>query len=164
MLLLTGPCDSHSGLNVSRTNVVSNLAIDRSMHFFYIIDNEIEENRKSRQSHVIVDELRKFWRNESMGISELNEIAQQVDQQEGEFDIIFNGRGYEVSLPWRHEFSTECMPNNYDLCVKRLKSLQEKLKNDPDLLDEYNAIFKQQLQEGIVERVPERATNSQVMS
>ena len=45
--------------------------------------------------------------------------------------------------------------NNFDICAKRLSSLQVKLKNDPELLREYDAIFQQQLQEGIIERVPE---------
>ena len=43
--------------------------------------------------------------------------------------------------------------------MKRLRSLQVRLKNDPELLREYNSIFQQQLQQGIIEYVPEGQKN-----
>ena len=75
-----------------------------------------------------------------MGVSETRENDKEAEKTE-EFDIKFNGHRYEVSLPWRNDFSEEPLSDNYDVCVKRLKSLQGRLKNDPELLSEYDSIF-----------------------
>ena len=46
------------------------------------------------------------------------------------------------------------MTRDLELRTSRLKSLVNRLKNDPELLFEYNHIIEDQLQMGIVERVP----------
>ena len=43
-----------------------------------------------------------------------------------------------------------------------LQSLHFKLKKDPDLLRDYDKIIREQEQTGIVERVPEEESNSNV--
>ena len=45
------------------------------------------------------------------------------------------------------------MPDNYNLCVKRLSSLTKKFSNNETLLTSYNEIIKDQLSKGIIEKV-----------
>ena len=62
-----------------------------------------------------------------------------------------NGR-YKVPLPWR-EFH-DPLPDNYQLSVNRLQGLLRRLKQDPAILKEYDAIIQDQLRKGIIEAVP----------
>ena len=63
-----------------------------------------------------------------------------------------NGR-YEVSLPWREYH--ESLPDNYDLSLRCLQGLLRRLRQDPAILKEYNAIIQDQLSKGVVERADE---------
>ena len=46
------------------------------------------------------------------------------------------------------------MPDNYQLSVNRLQGLLRRLKQDPTILKEYDAIIRDQLRKGIIEAVP----------
>ena len=65
--------------------------------------------------------------------------------------ISFNGQRYQVSLPWKE--NTPPLPDNLELCRRRLDSLLRKLKQKPQLLAEYDYIIRDQLSRGIVEVV-----------
>lgn len=58
---------------------------------------------------------------------------------------------YEVSLPWKE--SHAALPNNYDLSLKRLVRLLKRLKQNPDLLCQYDTVNREQIEKGIVEFV-----------
>ena len=45
------------------------------------------------------------------------------------------------------------LTGNYDLCKRRLNSLMFRLKKDPELLEQYDDVFQEQLSLGIIERV-----------
>ena len=68
-------------------------------------------------------------------------------------DIKFSGSRYEVGLPWK-DGDRELVTRDLELCTGRLKSLVIRLKNDPELLFKCNHTIEDQLQRGIVERVP----------
>ena len=152
--LLSGPCDSDKDINTC-ANTSSILAIDRNTQVFDIVDSELDEHKGINESKEIADSLKTFWWHESLGVLEQKEPNSQGEERLEEFDIKFNGSRYEVSLPWRNDICDEPLTSNYDICEKRLRALQVKLKNDPELLHEYNAILQQQLQDGIIELVPE---------
>jgi hypothetical protein len=57
-----------------------------------------------------------------------------------------------VGFPWKEEVLS--LSNDYELSYNRLTSLVNRLKQDPTLLKEYNAIIEEQIEQGIVERVP----------
>ena len=162
--LLSGPSavENHS---ISCTNVNSNLVLDRSPHEVVISDSELGQDHESTKSKEIIESLREFWYHESLGLPEIDNIktpdkcgdSEEADQGE-QFDITFNGTRYEVGLPWRSDISNESISDNFDLCSQRLKSLHSRLKNDPALFNEYNAIFQEQLRNGIIERVPDNST------
>ena len=95
-------------------------------------------------------DLRLFWELESLGIGETmidpasNLFASSLQVQ--------NGR-YEVSLPWRDYH--EDLPDNYNLSRRRLHGLLRRLRQDPEVLREYDLIIRDQLAKGIVKRVDE---------
>lgn len=58
-------------------------------------------------------------------------------------NINFNGKHYEVGLPFREEHPL--LPDNHAGSLKRLNSLITRLKAKPDLLQEYNNIIQDQM-------------------
>ena len=69
--------------------------------------------------------------------------------------ISMKGGRYEVHLPWRESHSP--LPDNYDLCRKRLTRLLQKLSQNPELLHEYDTVIRDKLRRGIVEVVTDHA-------
>ena len=92
----------------------------------------------------LTNSLHQFWEIESMGTKEeqiaKEEFLQDIQYQESEGQ-------YEVNLPWK----TYCTPksDSYVICVKRLRQLWSRLKNDKWLLEEYDKIIKEQEKMGI---------------
>ena len=96
--------------------------------------------------------LKDFWEIESLGIKE-------DDEKETEqllTGIHHNGERYEVQLPWKEEHPL--LPDNYQICVRRLQALMKRLKSKPEMLAEYDKIIQDQLAEGIIEVVPEKGS------
>ncbi|PFX12136.1 hypothetical protein AWC38_SpisGene23954 [Stylophora pistillata] len=62
---------------------------------------------------------------------------------------------YETGLPWKENCPP--LPNNREGSLRRLNTLARKLRKT-DLLDEYDAVIREQLEEGIVERAPVEVT------
>ena len=64
---------------------------------------------------------------------------------------------YETALPWKPNHSH--LPTNYQVASSRLQSLLKRLEKQPDLFNTYDEIIQDQLREGIVETVPDQASN-----
>ncbi|CAB4022781.1 Hypothetical predicted protein [Paramuricea clavata] len=81
-----------------------------------------------------------------MGINE-----EEVTQEEFLKDILYldNEARYEVSLPWKNESIPKS--NGYGMCLKRLHQLKSRLDKDKQLLEQYDDIFKDQENSGIVD-------------
>lgn len=62
-----------------------------------------------------------------------------------------------VSLPWK-EFH-EPLPDNYNLCLKRLRGLLHRLKQNPEVLRQYDDIMKDQLEKGVIEVVTDTTSS-----
>ena len=91
--------------------------------------------------------LKSFWELKSFGVKPTENKTYDhpihtVELKEGR---------YEVSLPWK-EFH-QPLPDNYELSLRRLKSLLQRLQCDPNILDEYSTIIRDQLNAGIIEVV-----------
>ena len=95
------------------------------------------------------ESARKLWDYETLGIREDDEVHEALKDA-----ILFNGKRYEVSLPWKKEGHGP-LPCNYQNSIKRLKGQLERLKSDTEILDTYDAIIKEQEEAGIIERVAE---------
>ena len=91
--------------------------------------------------------LKMFWDLESLGIQK-NEVSVY---DEFESTIRFNGKRYEVSLPWKESHAP--LPDNYDLSLKRLVGLIKRLKHNPNILRQYDAVIREQIRRGVVEPV-----------
>ena len=148
--LLSGPV-LQDNENDTHNNVASNLVLDIIPSRQEIVD----------ESQEITDSLDRFWKQESCGLVE-DEITENARNQETEndawkMDIKFKERDskYEVSLPWKFQFSDERLDSHYELSKKRLHLLHERLRKNPDLLKEYDDYFKDQIAKGIIEVVPE---------
>ena len=59
---------------------------------------------------------------------------------------------YQVTWPWREEEPD--IPDNYELCKGRLRSLYKRLSEEPEILKRYDEIIKDQLNKDIIERAP----------
>ena len=92
------------------------------------------------------ESARKLWDYKTIGIREDDEVHEALKDA-----ILFNGKRYEVSLPWKEGHGT--LPSNYQNSMKRLKGQLERLKSDTEILDTYDAIIKEQEEAGIIERV-----------
>ena len=127
--VLTGP-----------VSCVSDLQLSNSMITFSLQTSAATDNRNLER------QLRNFWELEALGI---------VDKEQSLYDQFKSNISlrYEVPLPWRT--SLQKISLNYQLCLKRLKSLLRRLRQDPQLLKAYNCTIEEQLKCGIVEIVNE---------
>ena len=83
----------------------------------------------------------------------------QIGIKPNNFDIQFTGERYEVGLPWRADLACDPVTTDCKLCRDRLKSLYVRPKGKPELLAEYNGIFREQLHTGIIEQAPVSSEN-----
>ncbi|CAG2196347.1 unnamed protein product [Mytilus edulis] len=93
-----------------------------------------------------------FWKLETIGIQDCpytsddeNTLSNFVTSLKME-----NGR-YQVAWPWKEKLPE--LPENRELAYGRLKSLFQKMKNNPDLLNKYDEIIQDQCKKGIIEKV-----------
>lgn len=99
-----------------------------------------------------------LWKLEILGIEDPAEKKSKAEEQANvqlkfleSLKVDDQGR-YEVHLPWKEEHSP--LPSNYNLALKRMYSTYRKLENDGYLSD-YNNVFKDWLNEGVIEEVLE---------
>ena len=108
----------------------------------------------AQKDEELVNTLEKFWKTESIGIQSAESDTCQFVK---EFvNVRHNGQRYEVELP----FKGDCLPipDNYNLCYNRLKSMHFKLRKTPDILREYENIIQEQLAAGIIENIPNQSS------
>ena len=67
-------------------------------------------------------------------------------------NVQFNGERYKVDLARKADHPA--ILSDYELCVNRLKSLQQRMLNEPEVIQEYNQIIEDQVNKGIVEKIP----------
>ena len=120
-----------------------------------VIDTVPAKNEIFDESLEITDTLKEFWRHEAAGLTAKSDDDTTNEDSSAIPNIHFNDeeQKYEVSLPWKENICDN-LPSDYDLCRNRLNSLFNRLKGKPELLREYDSIFKEQLASGIIEKVP----------
>ncbi|CAJ0609551.1 unnamed protein product [Cylicocyclus nassatus] len=101
-----------------------------------------------------------YWKTESTGIEEYTgtekeEKKIQEDRILKKFKktTVRKPDGYYVRLPWKEPY--EYLPDNRSIALARLKSLLRQYENRKEFLQEFDNIFKDQLQKGIIEVVEE---------
>ena len=142
--LLSGPVVACNDKNISScSNIVSNLAVE-------ILPSTAEVTNESQE---IVDALNEFWKHESSGLHENNDCGESESDKADKANIEMKDGRYEVSLPWKDDI-LQPLPSDFDMCRRRLESLFGRLKTKPEILRQYDDIFREQLSSGIIEKVP----------
>ncbi len=108
----------------------------------------VETKLKTEDSD-LQSEVKKFWELESLGIKSQEESVYSKFVE----DTKFNRERYEVKLPWKEEH--DVLPDNYKLSQTRLESQLRRLKQKPQVLEEYDRVIKEQLESGVIEKVEE---------
>ncbi|XP_047133085.1 uncharacterized protein LOC101238207 [Hydra vulgaris] len=92
------------------------------------------------------ENIKKFWELENSGVED--NIFDHFKS-----NIYFDNKEcrYTVKLPFKNNHAL--LSDNYSLCIKRLNVTLNKLKNDSELLNEYNKIIIEQLNSGVIEKV-----------
>ena len=138
--LLSGPLDDVTTTAVD--TYVSNL----------IISGDIEKCHRLTQNDELKSTLKRFWETESIGIREREDPHNDQLPEQFLKNIRYKDNRYEVTLPWKEDPIN--VATDYNHCYNRLKSLQYKLKKQPELLKEYNNTIQEQLEKEVVEEVP----------
>ena len=96
--------------------------------------------------------LEQFWEPESLGITD-SPLTSDDDTALEKFNksVKFTNRRYMVTWPWKADQPD--LPENYHLALAQLKSILQKLVEVPTLFVQYDAILREQLNRGIIEKV-----------
>ena len=101
----------------------------------------------SQDAQMLDDRLKSFWDLESFGINNLERTVHDEFQDK----IHFTEGRYEVSVPWKDPHPP--LPDNYQLSLKRLQGLLQRLRHNCKVLLGYDSIIKEQERLGIIEKV-----------
>lgn len=117
--------------------------------------NVVKEHTEADAS--LKEELCRFWDYETLGIKEKGED----DNFSKDYcrNVRFDGNHHEVSLLFRDEHPT--IPDNYLVARNRLNSSLKRLRSNPELLQQYDNVIKEQLNSVVVESV-DRSREEQV--
>ena len=107
------------------------------------------------QNNEVTASLRRFWELESIGIVEAVNptMSQEEELAVNDFNdgLNFDGKNYEVRLPWKRDHPK--LENNYAQAVKRLESIERKLKRDPEKAEAYTTAINPYVEKGFAEEV-----------
>ena len=96
--------------------------------------------------------LDEFWKLETIGIKEpINDCDDDLAIQNFHDTVRKTNGRYEVTWPWKEE--NPQLPDNYQLAVGRLNSLLKRIQGNPELIQRYDRIIKDQLKKEIIEEV-----------
>ena len=93
------------------------------------------------------NQLKMFWDLKSLGIK----CDESTVYEEFQKKITYKYPRYEVSLPWKRTHPV--LHNHYELALRRLNGLLRRLRQNPEILKQYDAVIKEQLHKGIIESV-----------
>jgi hypothetical protein len=114
------------------------------LHCFetYLLRTAVEE---VDLTDILKNDLDKFWAVENIG-SDSDQVVSDFRN-----NIIHDGTRYVTKLPFKPDH--EPLPDNFAVSEGRLKSLKGRLVSE-GILDDYDKIFKDYEQNGIIEQVP----------
>ena len=104
------------------------------------------------KSFPIKPNIEDFWKLEAIGITDSPKDSDKARAlQIFNETLKFENDRYRVSWPWKEDKS--CLPENKELAFGRLKSLINRMKHTPELIDKYDEIIQNQLRLGVIEKV-----------
>ena len=131
--VLSGPIPEGIQVDRHQSNLVTTHVLKSAVNPVDVTNETLDGNLKT------------FWELESLGIKPRT-LYETFQEQ-----ISFKNNSYEVHLPWKTPHPS--LPDNYELSRKRLENLLKRLRQEPEILKEYDSVIKEQLQRGIVEVV-----------
>ena len=107
----------------------------------------------STQSMKEASDFERFWNIESAGTQPtVNNPDEQFLQSYINTSITCQQNGsYSLKFPWKENHPP--LPNNYDVCNRRTRSLARRLAQTPNTFKMYSGIISDQLSRGFIERV-----------
>ena len=101
--------------------------------------------------------LKQFWSLEAIGITPQMEQPLSPEEKlafdEVNESIGFDGKRYEVAVPWKHERLE--LPPNRQMAEKRLHKVEKKLMQDEKLAQTYQSVVDDYSSKGYIREVPE---------
>ncbi|XP_053392330.1 uncharacterized protein LOC128555009 [Mercenaria mercenaria] len=104
-------------------------------------------------------DIEDFWNIETIGLKDTTNVRSEDDQAMEDFkeNLVFKDNRYHVTWPWKIDHQE--VPENRPLAFGRLKSLVSRFKDKPDVLQKYDSLIQDQLEKGIIEKVPTSKKN-----
>ena len=130
--------------DIKFSNVTTSACATRAPPITKSMTNVMTMDLKSDE---ITKSLNKFWDTESLGVVKVEFL------KPNEVRIRHNGIRYQVELQWKVKYPD--ILDNYILAKRRLYSQIKRLQKDPEMLNKYNQIMKEQQDAAIIEEVPE---------
>ena len=128
--------------------------IEQNMLILTYSTNAIKKTGLPTQdkSFPIKPNIEDFWNLEAIGITDSPKDSDKARAlQLFNETLKFENISYRVSWPWKEDKS--CLPENKKLAFGRLKSLINRMKHTPELIDKYDEIIQHQLKLGVIEKV-----------
>ena len=110
--------------------------------------NFIAQDSAAIERASLESEVSKLWDLDSLGIKVSDEVHETFED-----DIEFRNGRYSVKLPWKQGHNI--LPSNYANSLSRMKGQLRRLRKEPEVLDEYDSIIREQLSSGVIEKVAE---------
>ena len=118
-------------------------------HTLLCVDNETNDP--------LLESVENFWNTECLGINPDETSVYDTFLDDLQYNVL--EKRYEVGgLPWKLDPVTAGLPDNFTNSKRRLMFNIKSMKKKPDILTEYHAIIKTQLQQGVIEESPEEIT------
>lgn len=142
----SGPVALESILGWVLSGPLSTKSCKSNSHCFEAHTMRCDVSYVSKKDDTIRNELSKFWQVEEVTCD--NDVVNQFEK-----DIIHDGERYVTKLPFKPDH--EPIPDNFEVCEARLKSLKRQLMKQ-NLQDAYQDIMTDYETKGIIERVPDK--------
>ena len=99
------------------------------------------------------EQIQSIWDFDSIGIRDKQSIHESFLES-----IKFENGRYSVKLPYKAD--NKFLPDNYQLSRARLHNLFKSLSKTSEQLIQYDKVIRDQLEKGIVERVPPESSST----
>ena len=103
-------------------------------------------------------DLQKFWTVEDAGVAADNPDKKFLEHYSESHITRQTDGSYSAMFPWKDNHLP--LPDNYQICQGRTRSLVHRLAQSPEMLQTYDNILKDQLNRGFIERVTSDKTTA----
>ena len=130
--MLSGKAELTKSRGARSETTTQNLVISSNEDFIMSDNNQRDDQ--------LVGVLKGFWELKTIGIKGPSQVDDCTANEGFIEDIAFDGKNYEVALPWKGGRFPES--DGYKTCYNRLQYLHRKLRADPALLKDIRSTTK----------------------